>query len=89
LTGSTSYADLGDADLVVEAVIEELAAKQELSRTLDTVCRPGAILATTSSSLSVIDCAVVTSRPEDVVGMSGFSRQRTALSPPQRRGEDA
>jgi len=73
LTGSTSHADLGDADLVVEAVVEELAAKQELFRTLDTVCRPGAILATTTSSLSVIDCAVVTSRPEDVVGMHFFN----------------
>ncbi len=73
MTGSTSHADLGDADLVVEAVVEELAAKQELFRTLDTVCRPGAILATTTSSLSVIDCAVVTSRPEDVVGMHFFN----------------
>jgi 3-hydroxybutyryl-CoA dehydrogenase len=73
MTGSTSHADLGDADLVVEAVIEELAAKQELFRTLDTVCRPGAILATTTSSLSVIDCAVVTSRPEEVVGMHFFN----------------
>jgi len=73
LTGSTSHDDLADVDLVVEAIVEELGAKQDLFRTLDKVCRPGAILATTTSSLSVIDCAVVTSRPEDVIGMHFFN----------------
>ena len=47
--------------------------KQDLFRDLDKVCRPGAILATTTSSLPVIDCAAVTSRPEDVVGMHFFN----------------
>jgi 3-hydroxybutyryl-CoA dehydrogenase len=70
---STSVDDLADVDLVVEAVVEELAAKQELFRTLDKVCRPGAVLATTTSSLPVIDLAAVTSRPEDVVGMHFFN----------------
>ncbi|HEU4329476.1 MAG TPA: 3-hydroxybutyryl-CoA dehydrogenase [Lapillicoccus sp.] len=70
---SASVDDLADVDLVVEAVVEELGAKQELFRTLDKVCRPGAILATTTSSLPVIDLAAVTSRPQDVVGMHFFN----------------
>jgi 3-hydroxybutyryl-CoA dehydrogenase len=70
---SASVDDLADVDLVVEAVVEELGAKQELFRTLDKVCRQGAVLATTTSSLPVIDLAAVTSRPEDVVGMHFFN----------------
>jgi 3-hydroxybutyryl-CoA dehydrogenase len=70
---TTAPADLASCDLVVEAVVEDLGAKQELFRTLDKVCRPGAILATTTSSLPVIDLAAVTSRPEDVVGMHFFN----------------
>jgi len=73
VTPSTSTDDLAEVDLVVEAVVEDLGAKQELFRTLDKVCRLGAILATTTSSLPVIDLAAVTSRPEDVVGMHFFN----------------
>jgi 3-hydroxybutyryl-CoA dehydrogenase len=73
VTPSSTVDDLADVDLVVEAVVEELTSKQELFRTLDKVCRPGAILATTTSSLPVIDLAAVTSRPEDVVGMHFFN----------------
>ncbi|MEO7058083.1 MAG: 3-hydroxybutyryl-CoA dehydrogenase [Lapillicoccus sp.] len=73
LTGTTSHDDLAGVDLVVEAVVEDLAAKQDLFRTLDKVCRPGAILATTTSSLPVIECAIVTTRPEDVIGMHFFN----------------
>jgi 3-hydroxybutyryl-CoA dehydrogenase len=73
VTPSTSVDDLAEVDLVVEAVVEELEAKQELFRTLDKVCRPGAVLATTTSSLPVIELAAVTSRPEDVVGMHFFN----------------
>ena len=73
VTPCSSTDDLAEVDLVVEAVVEELGAKQELFRTLDKVCRPGAILATTTSSLPVIDLAAVTSRPEDVVGMHFFN----------------
>ncbi len=73
VTGTTSADDLAEADLVVEAIVEDLTAKQELFRTLDKVCRPGAILATTTSSLPVIECAAVTSRPQDVVGMHFFN----------------
>jgi 3-hydroxybutyryl-CoA dehydrogenase len=73
VTASTSADDLAEVDLVVEAVIEDLAAKQDLFRTLDKVCRSGAVLATTTSSLPVIDLAAVTTRPDDVVGMHFFN----------------
>ncbi len=73
LTGSTDRAALADVDLVIEAVAEDLAVKQELFTDLDAICKPGAILATTTSSLPVIDCATVTARPQDVVGMHFFN----------------
>ncbi|KMO97588.1 3-hydroxyacyl-CoA dehydrogenase family protein [Streptomyces roseus] len=62
-----------DVDLAVEAVAEDLAVKQELFAALDKVCRPGAVLATTTSSLPVIAIARVTSRPQDVIGMHFFN----------------
>jgi 3-hydroxybutyryl-CoA dehydrogenase len=73
VTPSTSMDDLAEVDLVVEAVVEELEAKREVFRTLDKGCRPGAVLATTTSSLPVVELAAVTSRPEDVVGMHFFN----------------
>ncbi len=68
-----SYRDLADADLVVEAVAEDLAVKRELFTVLDGIVKPGAVLATTTSSLPVISCATATSRPRDVVGMHFFN----------------
>ena len=73
LTGTTSLDDLARVDLVVEAVVEDLAVKQALFENLDEICKPGAILATTTSSLPVISCASVTKRPQDVVGMHFFN----------------
>lgn len=73
ITGATDRAALGEVDLVVEAIAEDLDIKQELFRDLDRICKPGAILATTTSSLPIIDCAKVTSRPGDVVGMHFFN----------------
>ena len=73
ITGTTRLDDLAAVDLVVEAVVEDLAVKQALFENLDTICRPGAILATTTSSLPVIDCAAVTKRPQDVVGVHFFN----------------
>jgi 3-hydroxybutyryl-CoA dehydrogenase len=73
ITGSSSLDDLAEADLVVEAVVEELTVKQGLFSSLDEICTPGAILATTTSSLPVIECAAATSRPADVVGMHFFN----------------
>ena len=70
---STSREDLQDVDIVVDAIAEDLAIKQELFRDLDRICKPGAILATTTSSLPIVECARVTSRPQDVVGMHFFN----------------
>ena len=73
LTGTTSLDDLATVDLVVEAVVEDLAVKRALFENLDEICKPGAILATTTSSLPVVDCAAATSRPQDVIGMHFFN----------------
>ena len=73
VTGATSREALADVDLVVEAVAEDLAVKQALFRDLDRICKPGAILATTTSSLPIIDCAKATTRPQDVIGMHFFN----------------
>ncbi|AIJ21482.1 3-hydroxybutyryl-CoA dehydrogenase [Amycolatopsis methanolica 239] len=64
---------LSGVDLVVEAVAEDLAVKQEVFAALDAVAKPGAILATTTSSLPVIECAAATERPGDVVGLHFFN----------------
>ena len=73
ITGTTSLDDLRDVDIVVEAVVEDLAVKRALFENLDEICKPGTILATTTSSLPVVECAAVTSRPQDVVGMHFFN----------------
>ena len=73
LNGTTALEDLAQVDLVVEAVVEDLKVKQALFENLDEICKPGAILATTTSSLPVIECAVMTKRPQDVVGMHFFN----------------
>ncbi|SEG13855.1 3-hydroxybutyryl-CoA dehydrogenase [Actinacidiphila yanglinensis] len=73
VTPSGSYDVLADADLVVEAVAEDLYVKQELFQVLDKVCRPGAVLATTTSSLPVVAIARATGRPQDVVGLHFFN----------------
>jgi len=64
---------LSDADLVIEAVVEELTVKKALFASLDEICKPGTVLATTTSSLPVIECAVATGRPADVVGLHFFN----------------
>jgi 3-hydroxybutyryl-CoA dehydrogenase len=73
IAGTTSLDDLADCDLVIEAVVEDLAIKKALFSALDEVMKPGAVLATTTSSLPVIECAQATSRPQDVVGMHWFN----------------
>jgi 3-hydroxybutyryl-CoA dehydrogenase len=73
ISGTTTLDDLADCDLVVEAVVEQLAVKKALFSALDEVVKPGAVLATTTSSLPVIECAQATSRPRDVVGMHWFN----------------
>ncbi|WP_269306174.1 3-hydroxyacyl-CoA dehydrogenase NAD-binding domain-containing protein [Aeromicrobium sp. HA] len=73
LTGATEREALADVDLVVEAIAEDLDIKLELFRDLDRICKPGSILATTTSSLSIRACADATSRPADVIGMHFFN----------------
>jgi len=70
---TVDFEALADCDLVIEAVAEELSVKQAVFGALDEVCKPGAVLATTTSSLPVIECAAATSRPGDVVGLHFFN----------------
>ncbi|MFI8100349.1 3-hydroxyacyl-CoA dehydrogenase family protein [Streptomyces sp. NPDC086023] len=73
VTAADSLEDFAGVDLAVEAVAEDLAVKQSLFERLDKICKPGAVLATTTSSLPVVACAKATSRPQDVIGMHFFN----------------
>ncbi len=73
ITPAGSLDSFAQVDLAVEAIAEELALKQQLFETFDKVCRPGAVLATTTSSLPVVRIAAATSRPQDVIGMHFFN----------------
>lgn len=73
LTLSTDYDTLKDADLVIEAVFEDMDVKKIVFTKLDAVCKPGAVLATNTSYLDVNEIAAITSRPEDVIGLHFFS----------------
>ncbi|MFC5728304.1 MULTISPECIES: 3-hydroxyacyl-CoA dehydrogenase NAD-binding domain-containing protein [Nocardioides] len=73
LTGSTEREALGDVDIVVEAIAEDLEVKLELFGDLDRIAKPGAILATTTSSLPVTKLGEATGRPESVIGMHFFN----------------
>ncbi|QLQ37532.1 3-hydroxyacyl-CoA dehydrogenase family protein [Micromonospora robiginosa] len=73
ITWSATLEHLADVDLVVEAVVEELSVKKALFASLDEICKPGVVLATTTSSLPVIDVAMATQRPADVIGLHFFN----------------
>ncbi|MFF9633016.1 3-hydroxyacyl-CoA dehydrogenase family protein [Streptomyces bacillaris] len=73
ITAAGSLDAFAEVDLAVEAVAEDLEIKQQLFAALDKVCRPGAVLATTTSSLPVVAIARATARPEDVIGMHFFN----------------
>ena len=73
LRPTLSYADVGDADLVIEAVFETMAVKKDVFGKLDKAAKKGAILATNTSYLSIDEIANATSRPGDVVGTHFFS----------------
>ena len=73
LTGTLDFDALGTPDLVIEAVYENMEIKKEVFARLDTVAKPGAILASNTSYLDVDEIASVTSRPESVIGMHFFS----------------
>ncbi|MHA1567742.1 MAG: 3-hydroxyacyl-CoA dehydrogenase NAD-binding domain-containing protein [Alphaproteobacteria bacterium] len=70
---SLAVDDLAQDDLVIEAVFEKMAVKLEVFARLDGICKPGAILATNSSSLDIDEIAAATSRPQDVLGLHFFS----------------
>lgn len=73
LQPTLDYADLSDVDLVIEAVFEEMGVKQQVFEKLDSVCKPGAILASNTSTLDLNQIAAFTKRPQDVVGLHFFS----------------
>jgi 3-hydroxyacyl-CoA dehydrogenase len=73
LSGTLDFADISDADLVIEAVFENMDLKKKVFRKLDEVCKKSAILATNTSALDVDEIAATTSRPETVIGLHFFS----------------
>jgi len=73
LKGSLSFDDLASADLIIEAIFENMELKKETFARLDMVAKPGAILASNTSYLDVNEIAAATSRPQDVLGMHFFS----------------
>lgn len=70
---STDLRDMAKADIIVEAIFEDLDAKKQLFARLDEVCREGVVLGSNSSSLSILDMAMATKRPESVVGIHFFN----------------
>lgn len=73
ISGGTDFEALSDADLVIEAVFENMNLKRDIFCRLDRACKPGAILATNTSTLDVLEIAQETARPQDVVGLHFFS----------------
>jgi 3-hydroxyacyl-CoA dehydrogenase len=73
ITGTTDWAKIADADIVVEAVFEEMPIKKEVFAKIDGICKPGAVLASNTSTLDVDEIASATKRPDDVIGMHFFS----------------
>ncbi|MCV6594081.1 MAG: 3-hydroxyacyl-CoA dehydrogenase NAD-binding domain-containing protein [Silicimonas sp.] len=73
LTLATTYDALADADLVIEAVFENMDVKKDVFTKLDAICKPGAVLASNTSYLDVAEIAAATSRPADVIGLHFFS----------------
>jgi 3-hydroxybutyryl-CoA dehydrogenase len=73
VSGTTSLDELADRDLIIEAVVESMSVKEALFANLGEIAKPGAVLATTTSSLPVIECAKASGRPADVVGMHFFN----------------
>ena len=73
LTPTLDYADLADCDLIIEAVFEEIGVKESVFKRLDAVAKPGAILASNTSTLDLDRIAAFTSRPQDVIGLHFFS----------------
>lgn len=73
ISGSTDIEIVKDADLIIEAATEDMEAKKALFAELDDLCKPGTILATNTSSLSITEIAAATKRPDKVVGLHFFN----------------
>ncbi len=73
ISGSTDIEIVKDADLIIEAATEDMEAKKALFAELDELCKPGTILATNTSSLSITEIATATKRPDKVIGMHFFN----------------
>jgi len=73
ITGTTDMNAAADADLVIEAAVENMEIKKKIFRELDSICKPGAILASNTSSLSITEIAGATNRPDSVIGMHFFN----------------
>jgi 3-hydroxyacyl-CoA dehydrogenase len=73
IQGTTEYAAIADADIVIEAVFEEMPIKKEVFAKIDAIAKPGAVLATNTSTLDVNEIASATTRPESVIGTHFFS----------------
>lgn len=73
IKGSLDYNDFKDADVIIEAVFEDMKLKKEIFGRLDKIAKPGAVLATNTSTLDVEEIGKATSRPQDVIGMHFFS----------------
>src|SRR5206468_5279436 len=73
LSGTTDFGGIADADVVVEAVSEEMAIKREVFAKIDAIAKAGAVLATNTSTLDINEIASATARPESVIGMHFFS----------------
>jgi len=73
ISGTTDWSKIADADIVVEAVFEEMPIKKEVFAKIDKICKPGAVLASNTSTLDVDEIASATKRPESVIGMHFFS----------------
>ena len=73
IRGTQDLGDLAECDLVIEAAVENMGLKKTIFKDLDSICRPGAILATNTSSLCITEIASVTCRPEKVLGLHFFN----------------
>lgn len=73
IVDTMDFNDLRDSDLIIEVVAEQMPLKKEIFKTLDEVCKPEAILATNTSSLSITEIGAATSRPERVIGLHFFN----------------
>ncbi|SUZ47687.1 uncharacterized protein METZ01_LOCUS541 [marine metagenome] len=89
ISTTVDYADLATVDVVVEAVFEDMALKKEVFGKLDTACKPGAILATNTSTLDVNEIAAATNRPDKVIGTHFFSPANVMKLMENVRGEQS